>query len=60
MDILPGVLHNGVVGAGPVGNAPCVAEVDDVLAGQNAAQLAHGGQAAQAAVKYTDGSCIHQ
>ena len=60
MDILPGILHDGVVSAGAVGHPACIAEIDDILAGQYPAQLAHGGQAAQAAVKHTDGPCIHQ
>ena len=58
--VLPRVLDNDVPPAAAVGHAARVTEVDDVLAGQHAAQLAHGGQPAQAAVKHADGPCVHQ
>ena len=50
----------GLRAAAAVRHAAGVAKIDDVLAGQYPAQLAHGGQPAQAAVKHTDWPCIHQ
>ena len=58
-DVLPGVLQNGLVAAAAVGHPAGVAEIDDVLAGQQPAQLPHAGQAAQPAVEYADGAVIH-
>ena len=45
--------------AGAVGHAAGVAEIDDVLAGQNAPQLSYRSQAAQAGIEYADGTVIH-
>ena len=59
-DVLPGILADDLPPAGAVGHAAGIAKVDNILAGQHAAQLAHGGQAAQAAVKHSDGAGIHQ
>ena len=59
-DVLPGILDDGFPPAGAIGNPAGVAEVDNVLAGQHLAQLTHGGQAAQAAVKNANGTVIHQ
>ena len=58
--ILPRILHNDVPPAAAVRHAAGIAEIDDILTGQHAAQLAHGGQPAKAAVKYADGPCVHQ
>jgi len=46
-DLIRGLVAVGAVGA--------VAEVDDVLTGQDALQLAHDGQSADAAVHHADG-----
>src|SRR5699024_1278962 len=43
-----------------VGDARRVAEIDDVLRRQQPPQLAHGGQPAEAGVKYADWSKIHR
>ena len=58
-DVLPRVLTMMSARGCRKGTRP-VSEVDDVLAGQHAAQLAHGGQPDQAAVKHADGPCVHQ
>ena len=57
-DVLLGVLHDGIRAAAAVGHAAGVAEIDDVLAGQKAAQLPHGGQPAQAGVEHADGPAV--
>jgi len=59
-DILPGILADNLPPAGAVGHAAGIAKIHDILAGQHAAQLAHGGQAAQAAVKYSNRAGVHQ
>ena len=59
-DVLPGILADDLPPAGAVGHAAGITKINDVLAGQHAAQLAHGGQAAQTAVKHSDGAGVHQ
>ena len=46
--------------AGTVRHAAGIAKIHNIFARQQAAQLAHGGQPAKAAVKYADGTSIHQ
>lgn len=45
--------------AGAVGNPAHIAEVDDVLAGEQTAQLPHHREPAHAGIKDADGSLIH-
>ena len=59
-DILLGIPHDHIVPAGTVRHAAGIAKIHNIFARQQAAQLAHGGQPAKAAVKYADGTSIHQ
>ena len=58
--VLPGVFDNGLLGAAAVGHPSGVTKVDDVLSGQQAAQLPHSGQSAQTRVKHANRSFIHK
>ena len=49
-----------IVPAGTVRHAAGIAKIHNIFARQQAAQLAHSGQPAKAAVKYADGTSIHQ
>lgn len=51
--------HDHIVPAGTVRRGG-IAKMHNIFARQQAAQLAHGGQPAKAAVKYADGTSIHR
>ena len=55
-DVLPCVAGQDLAGAGAVGHAPRVAEVNEIARGQQGVQLLVGGQPAESAVKNTDHS----
>ena len=57
--ILPGVLGDDIAAARTVRHAAGIAEIDDIFLRHQGVQTAHGGQTAQAGVKYANRTLIH-
>ena len=57
--ILPRILGNDIAAARTVRHTAGVAEIDDILLRHQGVQTAHGGQTAQAGVKYANRTLIH-
>ena len=57
--ILPGILGDDIAAARTVRHTAGIAEIDDIFLRHQGVQTAHGGQTAQAGVKYANRTLIH-